>query len=242
MTATSSTTEAGDEAPLLAARTGVPVYICADRVAAAKTLLAESKCNVIVADDGLQHYALARDIEIAIIDGHRGVGNGLPLPAGPLREPVRRLESVDWVVSNSRRSGLHEPELLMQAIPLRFVQVAPQGGAIACDEFLQRHTIVNALAGVGNPARFAQTLFELGLEPLLTAYADHHRFDGSELEFDNDYPIICTEKDATKLRELPHLPENLFYLEIDVSIEDQAGESAETALQKLLLGHGVASK
>ncbi|MEZ5550174.1 MAG: lipid A export permease/ATP-binding protein MsbA [Pseudomonadales bacterium] len=242
VTSTTAAAEAGDEAPLLAARTGAPVYVCADRVAAAKSLLTESGCDIVVADDGLQHYALARDVEIAIVDGYRGVGNGLSLPAGPLREPVRRLQSVDWVVSNGRRSGLHDSELLMQVLALRFVQVAPQGGAVACEEFLQRHTVVNALAGVGNPARFAQTLLELGLDPLLTAYADHHRFDGSELEFDNDYPIICTEKDATKLRELSHLPENLFYLEIDVSIEDGSGGAGEAALRALLNGHGILQK
>ena len=187
---------------------------------------------------GLQHYALARDIEIVVMDGQRGVGNGLPLPAGPLREPLRRLESVDWVVSNGRKSGLHEPELLMQAVPRRFVQVRGDGGSIACEEFLRRNSIVNALAGVGNP-RFAQTLFDLGVEPLLSAYPDHHRYDGSELEFDNDYPIICTEKDATKLRELAHLPENLFYLEIDVSVSDTDGEAADQALRRLLHAHGV---
>ena len=239
VTPETETAAAGDEAPLLAARTRCPVYVCADRVAAAQALLAHHDCNIIVTDDGLQHYALARDIEIAVVDGQRGIGNGLALPAGPLREPLRRLESVDWVVSNGRRSGLHEPELLMQAVPRRFVQVSRDGGAIACDEFLQRNSIVNAVAGVGNPSRFAQTLFDLGIEPLLTVYPDHHKYDGSELEFDNDYPIICTEKDATKLRELPHLPENLFYLEIDVSVTDDDGAEVDEALSRLLQAHGV---
>ena len=94
---------AGDEPVLIAARTGRPVVVCADRVAATQHLLAETDCDIVLADDGLQHYPLARDVEIAMIDGELGLGNGMCLPAGPLREPPARLREVDWVVSTGRR-------------------------------------------------------------------------------------------------------------------------------------------
>ena len=233
------TDEVGDEAVLLAARTGCPVVVCADRVKAVQELLATRACDIVISDDGLQHYALARDLEIVIIDGHRGVGNGLMIPAGPMREPLSRLAEVDWVISNGKASGQHADETLMCIEPLRFVPLDETTQAINCNEFSRRYPNVNAVAGIGNPTRFVQTLRELGINPFLHAYADHHRFERSELVFDNDWPVVCTEKDAVKLRELEAPGSNIFYLEIAVELDDDGDVSASDRLLSLLHEHGI---
>jgi len=229
----------GDEPPLLAARTGLPVVVCQDRVKAVQHLLANTDCDLVIADDGLQHYALARDVEIAVVDGHRGLGNERLLPAGPLREPVARLEEVDWVVSSGRRAGVSESESLLSVVPLRFVPVDGRGTAISAEKFASRYENVNAVAGIGNPGRFVQTLKALGLKPILTAYPDHHAFDGEEVLFENDWPVVCTEKDATKLRLLTDLPANLYYLEIDSEVVTADGSPGIEQLKVLLDRHGI---
>ncbi|MGE0623069.1 MAG: lipid A export permease/ATP-binding protein MsbA [Pseudomonadales bacterium] len=236
--ANSSAESVGDEAPMLAARTGVPVVICRDRVRAVQTLLESHVCDLVVADDGLQHYALARDVEVALIDGHRGLGNRRLLPAGPLREPAERLDEVDWVVSSGRRSGTVPGEWLMTVEPLRFVGLgsAPD---LSIDAFVDRFVNVNAVAGIGNPGRFLQTLKELGLQPLLNAYPDHHRFSGGELEFDNGWPVVCTEKDATKVRDLENIPDNVWFLEVGARLTGPEGEPGTDKLSALLALHGI---
>ena len=239
VTARSNAEDVGDEAPMLAARTGAPVVVCRDRVKAVQSLLADGNIDVVVADDGLQHYALARDIEIAVVDGHRGLGNRRLLPAGPLREPAERLEEVDWVVSSGLQAGTGMKESLMTILPSRLVRVGETGETIDCDEFLAEHVNVHAVAGVGNPARFVQTLRAMGLNPLLHAYPDHHHYDGSEIDFDNGWPVVCTEKDATKLRDLDNLPGDVFYLEVDAEVTTADDRSGEEELIALLNMHGV---
>ncbi|MCZ6709773.1 MAG: lipid A export permease/ATP-binding protein MsbA [Gammaproteobacteria bacterium] len=228
--------DVGDEPVLLAGRTDCPVVIGHDRVEAAKLLLEIAPVDIIVADDGLQHYALSRDIEIAVIDGHRGVGNGRCLPAGPLREPVSRLEEVDWVIANGRATGLVDRETVMTVLPLGFVRVSRNSSErMTCEAFVERYHNVHAVAGVGNPARFALTLKELGLTPMLHPYDDHHRYDGSELEFDTDWPVVCTEKDAVKIRYLARIPDDCWYLEIAVRLPAES----ESGLMALLEEHGI---
>jgi subfamily B ATP-binding cassette protein MsbA len=245
VTPDSSAEDVGDEAPMLAARTGRPVVVCRDRVKAVQTLLETSDCDLVVADDGLQHYALARDVEIALVDGHRGLGNGRLLPAGPLREPPGRLTEVDWVVSSGRHAGTGSEESLMTVRPVRLVRVGDPkdtiDGGEGCLRFARRHPNVHAVAGIGNPTRFVQTLRSMGFDPLLHAHPDHHRYRGNELDFDNDWPVICTEKDATKLRELTGLPEEVYYLEVDASVETPAGEDGALKLAALLDMHGIRS-
>ncbi len=239
----SSADEVGDEPPMLAARTGVPVVVCQDRVKAVRHLLANASCDLVVADDGLQHYALARDVEIAVVDGHRGLGNRRLLPAGPLREPPSRLAEVDWVVSSGRPSGIDTEsegsEFLLTVSPTRFISVDGQSASFPAAEFAKRYSNVNAVAGIGNPGRFNQTLKELGLNPMLTAYPDHHVYSGEEVQFDNDWPVVCTEKDATKLRLLDGLPANLYYLEIDSVVSASSGAPGIDQLKVLLDMHGI---
>ena len=229
---------AGDEAVLLAGRVECPVCVCVERPLAVESIVQNFGCDVVVADDGLQHYALARDIEIAVVDGFRGAGNGLPLPAGPLREPVSRLAEVDWVVCSSRAAGLHPDETIMHLRGLRFVHVADGNTELSCETFCARHVNVNAIAGIGNPGRFALTLEDLGLNPLLLALPDHHQYSGAEFEFDNPWPIVCTEKDAVKIRELANVPD-VWYLEVDAQFETQGNQSAAARLQSLLQTHGI---
>ena len=130
----------------------------------------------------------------------------------------------------------------MSFVPHRFVQIANPHRAVDCGDFLSRHDHVNAVAGIGNPTRFVQTLKEMGLNPILHAHPDHHRYDGSELKFDNGWPVVCTEKDATKLRELADLPDDIYYLEVDTDVCSLGGEPGIDRLQSVLAAHGIRAK
>lgn len=184
---------AGDEPALIALRTGVPVAIGADRAAAAALLL-EQGVDVVVADDGLQHYALVRDIEICVIDGQRRLGNGRLLPAGPLREPPSRLRRVDFTVCNGGEPGTGE-------IPMRLVADA----AVLLGEPSTRQPLaafsrgrVHAAAGIGNPRRFFDTLRGQGIDVVEHPFADHRRYAPGDLDFGDGLPVLMTEKDAIK--------------------------------------------
>jgi tetraacyldisaccharide 4'-kinase len=188
----------GDEPVLLAQRTDAPVWVGADRAAVARALLAaHPDCAAIVSDDGLQHYRLRRDVEIAVIDGERGFGNGLMLPAGPLREPPSRLRSVDAAVVNG---ALHEiypaPDTFGMRLEGREFRNVLNPQHVVGPEHFQRARIA-AIAGIGNPARFFAHLGELGLRFEAHAYADHHAYTGEDLPRDAD-AVVMTEKDAVK--------------------------------------------
>jgi tetraacyldisaccharide 4'-kinase len=185
--------DVGDEAVLLARRGGVPVAAGRDRPAAAQRLV-DIGCNVIVSDDGLQHYALARDCEIAVIDGARGFGNGRLLPAGPLREPPARLASVDAVVVNGGGPP-QAGEFGMRvdgdaAVALRDGSVRPLGGFAG--------TSVHAVAGIGNPQRFFALLQSHGIDVIEHPLDDHARIEERDILFTDGKPVLMTEKDAVK--------------------------------------------
>lgn len=232
----SSPQQAGDEAPMLALRTGCPVVVDPDRVRAAKHMVESVGPDVIVSDDGMQHYALARDIEIAVMDGRRSVGNGRMLPAGPLREPVSRLGEVDWVVVNGERTGLAPTESRMDAVATAFVNVKTSE-RLGLDEFSARvGRSVVAMAGIGNPARFERTLVELGFEPVLTTFADHHEFKIDDLRSAGPGTIVVTEKDAVKVRRIPEGSDrDVWYLEIDIEFDAPVDE----LLEGLFREHGI---
>lgn len=208
VTANSAVEQSGDEALLIARRTGCPVVVCADRVAAIHHLLAEYSVDIILSDDGLQHYRMHRDLEIAVIDGVRGLGNRLCLPAGPLREPPQRLRSVDMVVINGGSGDVvspgdvaeHSPVCQMTLRPDKFVNLY-SGEALGVEAW-PRGQVVHAVAGIGNPQRFFDSLTELGLVPRLHQFADHHRFAVEDIRFDDDLPVIMTAKDAVKCESL----------------------------------------
>jgi len=182
----------GDEPLLLSRRTGLPVCVGSDRAAAAKALVVQGASS-IVSDDGLQHYALARDLEIAVLDSLRMTGNGLLLPAGPLREPANRLDSVDLLLINGEPDPERGYGFLLQPGKLKSLDGQRE---LSLNEFSGRR--VWAVAGIGNPARFAQTLSKAGIETTLVALPDHGVTDLAGLRDKAEQPIIMTEKDAVK--------------------------------------------
>jgi tetraacyldisaccharide 4'-kinase len=194
-------TVVGDE-PLLHAAAGFPVWIGRDRADAGRGLLwAHPSCNVIVADDGLQHYALARNVEIAVVDASREFGNGLMLPAGPLREPVSRLRDVDAVVRLVTRDTPRPPavsgaqtQMAHAPLPWRNL-VHPDRVA---DPAQWQGKEVHALSGIGNPQRFFDMVASLGITARSHAFPDHHAFAASDIAFPGAHAILMTQKDAVK--------------------------------------------
>ncbi len=188
----STALEVGDEPILLARRTGVPVVICRDRVAGARTL-ATMGVNLIIADDGLQHYALARDLEIAVIDGQRQLGNGWLLPAGPLREPASRLNEADLVMVNGGQDAAGRLGFRLRARVAIALRDGEQRDLAAFSG--QR---VWSVAGIGNPGRFHAELRDRGMAVAAVPVPDHGRTDLQRLRRDADWAILMTEKDAVK--------------------------------------------
>ena len=224
----------GDEPVLIAARTDCPVVVCRNRVKAVQALLRTGDVDVVVADDGLQHYALARDVEIAVVDGHRGLGNGRLLPAGPLREPAERLKQVDWVVTNGRACSAAPEASLMRMQPVAFINLGT-GEALSPTDFVACHERVHAVAGIGNPERFAHLLDELGVRAELHAFADHHRFTGVEIAYEDGAPVVCTDKDAVKLSRLAVPLGHCWRLQVAAEID----ASGEERLHSVLTRRGI---
>ncbi|AKL12807.1 TPA: tetraacyldisaccharide 4'-kinase [Kluyvera intermedia] len=226
LTPETTTAEAGDEPVLIFQRTGAPVAVSPARVDAVKALLTASPVQLIVTDDGLQHYRLHRDKEIVVIDGVRRFGNGWWLPAGPMRERASRLKSVDAVITNG---GIAQPgEIAMRLQP-----------GLAVNLLTGERRSVNALqnlvamAGIGHPPRFFATLHEAGAHPVKTvALADHQALSPQDVSalIEPDQTLIMTEKDAVKCR--PFAEQNWWYLPVDAHLEDK---QAEKLLQELLI-------
>lgn len=187
----------GDEAVMLAARTGCPMCVGPDRPAAVEALLQHTDTDIVISDDGMQHYALARDIEIAVIDGERRLGNGLLLPAGPLRESRTRLDGVDLVVVNGQAQQGEFSMKLFQP-ELRRLKDDTIG---SITDFAGSE--VHAVAGIGNPKRFFDMLRRFDLKAIEHAFPDHHAFSAHDLTFSPELPVLMTEKDAVKCRRLP---------------------------------------
>jgi tetraacyldisaccharide 4'-kinase len=192
----------GDEPVLIARRARVPVYISPDRAAAARELLAaHPEVDVLVSDDGLQHYALARDVELAVVDAERGFGNRLPLPAGPMREPLSRLLQVDAVVVNGgeRDDVPGERRFVMRLAGERFASLVGNQELGAAEFALAaRGRQVVAIAGIGHPPRFFEHLATLGIGARAIAFPDHHHYQAKELKLPGAEVIVMTEKDAVK--------------------------------------------
>lgn len=210
--------EVGDEPLLLARRSACPVWIAKNRPSAARGLLAaHPECDVLICDDGLQHYALARDVEIAVI-GSKGFGNGLQLPAGPLREPLSRLHSVDMVVANDLSSAREHYVMRLEGATFRNVLDSRQTASAAAFVGL----MVHAVAGIGNPQRFFDSLERLGIPFTAHSFPDHHPYQAGDLQFDDAQAVLMTEKDAVKC--VAFAQANWWYLEIDAQMNDAFGE------------------
>ena len=235
VSATTPAVACGDEAAMIARRTGCPVVVDPDRSRAVRELLNGSQIDVVVSDDGLQHYALGRDLEIAVVDGMRGVGNGLCLPAGPLREPLARLRECDWVVTNGATNGLL-PEATTMSAQARAIVNIVTGERLDPKRFVDGHQgAVMAVAGVGNPRRFAATLSSIGLAPPMRTFPDHHDFTLADLDAGEGTAVVVTEKDAEKIRALEGVPTACWYLEIDVAFE----EPVDALLEELFTERGI---
>jgi tetraacyldisaccharide 4'-kinase len=233
VTAESDPALCGDEPVMLAQRSGVPVWVGADRPAAARALLGvHPECDVIVTDDGLQHYRLARDIEIAVVDGARGFGNGLMLPAGPLREPVARLGEVDAVIVNDPGPpGIDVKCRAQFAMTLQsrgFQNLLNPDHRAAAELFHNRN--VHAVAGIGNPRRFFEQLQRMGLEFTAHPFPDHHAFSAPDLALAEADFIVMTEKDAVKCRSFA--TEKHWVLRVDAEIDPAFGDLVLTKLGK----------
>ncbi len=208
----SSSADVGDEPLLISRRTGVPVMVAADRCAAARALI-KQKINVIISDDGLQHHRLPRTVEICVVDGSRGFGNGRLIPAGPLREPLTRLSAVDHVIINGesalRCSGVDTHQMHLVAGMLRSLD-----GDLAWRLSQFKGCKVNAVAAIGNPDRFFRLLEQSGIKVIEHSFADHHEFSETDFSKMNaDFPIMMTEKDAVKCTALDL--KNAWYLSVD---------------------------
>lgn len=224
LNAATSTQEAGDEPVLIAQRTGVPVAVAPVRSEAVKALLAAGPLDVIVTDDGLQHYALARDIEIVVVDGERRFGNGWWLPAGPMRERASRLQQVDAVMVNGGEA--REGELAMTLRPGEAINLKTR---VSCP--VSALSPVVAMAGIGHPPRFFSTLRQHGVEVVRAVpFADHQAYSEASLTTltPGNEPLIMTEKDAVKCRAFAQ--ENWWYLPVDACFST----TAEPLLQKII--------
>jgi tetraacyldisaccharide 4'-kinase len=222
----------GDEAVLLAARTGCPMSVGPDRPAAVAALLEHTDVNLVISDDGLQHYALHRDLEIAVIDGGRRFGNGFLLPAGPLREPVRRLRKTDLViVSGTGGSGEFSMRLYQPVL------WSLDGRRQMAVQDLKTET-VHAVAGIDHPERFFGFLRRLDLSIDPHPFPDHHPFQANDLAFEDGHPVLMTEKDAVKCRRLP-CP-NCWVVQVDAQPDAAFVHRLALALEEIIDGQKTA--
>lgn len=226
--------DVGEENVLLRRRTGVPIVVDPNRVRATQFLIDNHSIDLIIADDGLQHYKLARDIEISVLDGARGVGNGLQLPFGPLREPKSRLQDVQWLVVKGEPSCNDLPTSVMHLEPVEFVNVS-NNSVLSIHEFRgQQAGQLRAIAAIGNPSSFQNTLDQIQIQARVKPFRDHHHFRTDELKH-NGSVIIVTEKDAQKIRELPIDTSHFWYLKVNVKFNEDMDEF----LTSLFYKHGI---
>ncbi len=217
--------EVGDEPVIIYQHCKCPVIVDADRVRGASKLVAEHQCDIIISDDGLQHYRLVRDMEVCVIDGVRGNGNGFCLPAGPLREPVSRLKTVDAVIINKpinkpARQFRYENKYEMQLQESGLINVYNNNTKKETSSFQGK--TVHGVAGIGNPEQFFKFLENLGMQVIRHPFPDHYDYQADDLLF-TDHPIIMTEKDAVKLwhnHEYSVLKKDqCWYLSVSVNVE-----------------------
>lgn len=223
----------GDEAIVIARRTGLPLAVGANRAADITALLRHSDANIILSDDGLQHYALARDIEVAVVDGVRRVGNGACLPAGPLREPPSRLAHVDLVVTNGLAA---RGEFPMRYLPLDLERVDGSPARCSLADFAPK--TVHAVAAIGNPDSFFAVLKRHGFRFTAHPYPDHYVYEPTDFDFGDGQPIIMTEKDAVKCEHFAD--ERFWYLPVEADLPEVFEKRFKTLLKRVLHGHEAA--
>ncbi|MDX1754821.1 MAG: tetraacyldisaccharide 4'-kinase [Marinobacter sp.] len=233
-----SPAQAGDEPVMLWQQTGCPVVVDPQRYRGGQWAIQQRLGNFLVCDDGLQHYRLPRDLELAVFDGKRGLGNGAPIPVGPLREPAERLASVDYVITNGAEPlALDHPEqycMTLQPQRLRHLHTSETRSL----EWLQGRK-VRAVAGIGNPQRFFDTLSDLGAQVRGLGLPDHHRFETSDLAIGPDEVLVVTAKDAVKCAALA--PRDTWVLDVTAELPASFRKSVLTRLAALTSTGGDAT-
>ena len=223
----------GDEAVLIAKRTGMPVAVGPNRGDAIEALRKHFGVNIIVSDDGLQHYAMARDIEVAVIDGIRRFGNGACMPAGPLREPVTRLDRVDLIVTNGLAA---RGEFPMRYAAADVYHLNDTLASVTFEKFAPK--AVHAVAGIGNPDRFFALLKRSGFRITPHPFPDHHRFVAADLEFGDRNAVLMTEKDAVKCEHFHD--DRLWYVPIEAELPNVFERRLKTLLKRIFHGQEAA--
>lgn len=235
--ADSDTRLCGDEPVMLAKRTGVPVVVSAKRTDAVKTL-SEMELDLVFSDDGLQQADLDRDIEICVVDGERGLGNGHLIPAGPLRESAERLKLVDFVVSNGEWADRPDDvDVSVMYLEPGVLHSLDESKSLTVKKFRQIYTgnRVHAIAGIGNPVRFFKTLQGLGIMATPQGFPDHHTYTMKDFDsISNGSVIIMTEKDAVKCRSLGL--KNAWYIPVETRLPGKLESSFKKQLAKLMKG------
>jgi len=219
----------GDEPVLMANRSGCPIVVGPERAKAGQMLLDKTSCDIILSDDGLQHYALERDIEIAVIDGQRRFGNGYALPCGPLREPIERLQSVDLVVVNGEVEEENEFAMSMQG-EVAVNLLTKEEKLLSDFNWLPSH----ALAGIGNPKRFFDLLEQKKISIEKHAFPDHHKFTAADIVFNDDKPVLMTEKDAVKCFDFAS--EQHWFVPVKAKLEQQFIDKLLTLIKEKIRG------
>ncbi len=204
----------GDEPVLISRRTDVPVCVFPNRIQSAQHLLEHTDCDVLVADDGLQHYALQRDLEIIVIDAQKLHGNGFCLPAGPLREPECRIDTDAFALYNREQESDDGKSFTLKAGNFVALGNLTEQGTEA---FAGREVL--ACVGTASPERFFRTLTALGLKLNTRVFADHHQFVAQDFKNTGNLPIVMTEKDAVKCTEFGL--KNAWYLPVETQLPDQ---------------------
>lgn len=224
--ADSDPNQVGDEAVLLAARTGGAVVVARDRSKAIQALTHETACDIILSDDGLQHYAMERDLELVVMDAARKLGNGLCLPAGPLREPATRLKEVDLVIVN----GGDESQCAFSLSGTSLLKVSTPSITESVRSLHGRK--VHAFAGIGSPDRFFNYLRGLGAEVIEHPFPDHYPFEASDFEFFSlSDKVVMTEKDAVKCRAFAK--ENVWFLPVEAHLNAACIKTFEACLKRM---------
>ena len=224
--------QVGDEPYMIYQHLHCPMAVGADRVQAIKLLLAHYELDLILSDDGMQHYAMGRQLEIAMIDGTRGLGNGHLLPSGPLREPPERLRKVNFIVANSQNYQ-HFP--VMRLVADRVLSVSNNEPVATLTDFSAN--TVHAIAGIGNPQRFFNSLRERGIQCIEHAKPDHHHFELADVQFDDDLPVLMTEKDAVKCRKLG--ADKLLYVPVEAQLPNDFSTALLNEIQDLLASEKI---
>lgn len=249
VTALSSVEEMGDEAVMMRRSVECPMVVDPNRVRAINALLKVQRCDVILSDDGLQHYAMPRDLEVVVLDGERLFGNAMRLPAGPLREGRARLREVNYVVVNGGERA-HWQDVIAAiggtptpgAMTLRATQWVNMntGARIGLRELpVAANGCLHALAGIGNPERFFNSVRELNYQPLCHPFPDHYRYAPQDLAFNPVDTVVMTHKDAVKCERFA--TQNYWYLDTELDLEDALGDALIKDIQALVAKRAATS-